>query len=645
MVRRGIFLLAATALMASPVSAQTVEDRARAAAEVSRAKTSDSDAIQQNYLTPGLAGQPISTVDNSQTFNPNIACQKTATLLELIAQPAATGDIGTLRISRDKDLDGTVDQTLTLPVPVSGICANGVVSCQPGTWNQCKSFKWDVASGGDLKLAQVELTDLAGCYCVNNSCGSNLVWGNMASVLKDLGGGVIGALTTADPRVGVAQAVIDGPAIRYTGAQSTACSPDPALPQTAYRASPATIQGDAASVAASNSIFQALKASPAGVGKADQIRSCTITREISIKPWQFDDIVSASGGITSSWSCGDGCRRYQIRGAGACGSNPPVYSAIFSTQAPERITSARIVEMGADDWVQARVNGVAVGYAGKRVWMHDGIPSGDCRISGSAWYNHAPIDITTQLKAGAATVSARVRGGGGGNWGYVVVEIQADTACDVSERIIDLCSGYAGDANCALHDENVDGVDTFRSGVGTGLTPLPQTRLFESGACSLRLARPWFERQRRYRCTVDTGSMPEPDLGRGAWIIDHSTETMLADRVRTADGGYSTSSRSFALPDRGSVPACEPVCKTRAPARNTAAAIDGVVGAKQNAPVGWDTFYHACTAASGGDVCPVGPGEEIVSPCGCLDDFPEAVVMMQTVRLGGADMVCTGEVR
>ena len=199
MVKRGILLLAASALAPAPLSAQTVEDRARAAAEASRAKTSDSDAIQQNYLTPGLAGQPISTVDNSRTFNPNIACQKTATLLELIAQPAATGDIGTLRISRDKDLDGTVDQTLTLPVPVSGICANGVVSCQPGTWNQCKSFKWDVASGGDLKLAQVDLTDLAGCYCINNSCGSNLVWGNMASVLKDLGGGVIGALTTADP--------------------------------------------------------------------------------------------------------------------------------------------------------------------------------------------------------------------------------------------------------------------------------------------------------------------------------------------------------------------------------------------------------------------------------------------------------------
>ena len=115
--------------------------------------------------------------------------------------------------------------------------------------------------------------------------------------------------------------------------------------------------------------------------------------------------------------------------------------------------------------------------------------------------------------------------------------------------------------------------------------------------------------------------------------------------MKNKDGGYSTSTRDFALPDRGAVPACEPVCKTRAPKANDGVALDGVVGEKQNVPTGWDTFYHACKTGSGGDICPAGPGEQIVSACGCLDDFPEAVVMMQTVRLGGGDLVCTGEVR
>ncbi|KAJ8138081.1 hypothetical protein OY671_008706, partial [Metschnikowia pulcherrima] len=93
-----------------------------------------------------------------------------------------------VRCPRDKDLDGAVDQTSTSPMPVSGICANGVVSCQPDTWNQCHSYKWDVGSSGDLKLTEVGLTDSAGCYCINNSCGANLVWGNLASVSKDRGG-------------------------------------------------------------------------------------------------------------------------------------------------------------------------------------------------------------------------------------------------------------------------------------------------------------------------------------------------------------------------------------------------------------------------------------------------------------------------
>src|SRR3546814_2040614 len=109
------------------------------------------------------------------------------------------------------------------------------------------------------------------------------------------------------------------------------------------------------------------------------------------------------------------------------------------------------------------------------------------------------------------------------------------------------------------------------------------------------------------------------------WSSDvcSSDLTLLADRTLQSDGSYTSSTRAFSLPDRGSVPACEPVCKTRAPKANNEAALDGVVGAKQNVPTGYDTFFHACTADN---QCPAGPGEEIVSACGCLDDSPEAEI-------------------
>ena len=186
--------------------AQTVEDRARTAAQAARTKSSSSEAIQQNYVTPGMSGQPIATVDSTKSFTPTINCQKTASLLQVLVQPSATGDIGTIRVSQDTDFDGSFDRSNTLAKPVSGICANGVISCQPGSWNQCHFFKWDVDAAKALKLSEVGMSELAGCYCVNNSCGANLVWGNMNSILKDLGGGVIGALTTAHEtrlRVGI----------------------------------------------------------------------------------------------------------------------------------------------------------------------------------------------------------------------------------------------------------------------------------------------------------------------------------------------------------------------------------------------------------------------------------------------------------
>src|SRR3546814_20529526 len=81
--RSSLLLLPMAAMASASTLAQSVEDRARAAAEASRAKSSTSKAIQENYLTPGLSGQPIATVDRSQSFTPSLACQQTSSLLEI----------------------------------------------------------------------------------------------------------------------------------------------------------------------------------------------------------------------------------------------------------------------------------------------------------------------------------------------------------------------------------------------------------------------------------------------------------------------------------------------------------------------------------------------------------------------------------
>src|SRR3546814_12782750 len=98
--------------------------------------------------------------------------------------------------------------------------------------------------------------------------------------------------------------------------------------------------------------------------------------------------------------------------------------------------------MGADDWVQGRINGRVVGSAGPRPWLTTGLPSGDCRTDGGAARNYTSYDFTTDLRAGPTTVSARVRGGGGGaplttEWGLVDVELRVSDACQPNDLLVD----------------------------------------------------------------------------------------------------------------------------------------------------------------------------------------------------------------
>lgn len=643
-MRPGALVLVAALALPAPLLAQTAQDRAHAAAAAARAKSADSDALLGHYVTPGLAGQPIATVDSSRTFTPNLACQKSATLLELLAQPNATGDIGTLSISRDSDLDGRFDEALTVPVPTSGICANGIISCTPGSWDACRFFRWDTSAAGSLKLSQVELTDLAGCYCVNNSCGSNLVWGNMASILKDLGGGVVGALTTADPRIGVAQAAIDGPIIRYTGAQTTSCTAQPRIGATAYKGNPGAMASDAYGAAQTSSVFQALSASSTGTGTSHVIKSCAINRQIAQEEVTAEMIIDRVSGGYATYAADPGSRTFVMGSptdnsltGGSCTLID--FHMTLRVKDAQRLQRVLLTRFGGDDWAQIRIDGELVG-SGPDGWTGSGPPPGKCEKK-SAFYVDPNLDLTAKLTQGDHDIWLRVAVADGGE-AYAAIEATVDAGCKTSEQLVDTCSGYAADDKCRLDDEEVDGVTTYRNGVKTGLSPLPQTRLIGTGACATQISRAFFERQRRYACTVDLGAAPQPDLSRGAYIIDHSTETLLADRVKHADGSESLTTRNFSLPVLGSVNACEPICKTRKPQLNAAAAPDGVTGAKQTDPIGWDSFYHACQDSN---VCPAGEGEELVQGCGCIDDFPEAVVMMQTVRLGGADMVCTSAVR
>jgi hypothetical protein len=89
---------------------------------------------------------------------------------------------------------------------------------------------------------------------------------------------MIGALTTADPRVGVAQATIDGPCdpLHCRAPSRPPARPTRRLPQTAYRASPShASQGDAFAAAPPRAcMFQALiRLAGRASGRSQQLRA------------------------------------------------------------------------------------------------------------------------------------------------------------------------------------------------------------------------------------------------------------------------------------------------------------------------------------------------------------------------------------
>ena len=92
------------------------------------------EAIRQNIAVPmSSEDEPMTTLDGTGRFTARLLCPSSSRFLEVLVQPSATGDIAALLIAQDLDMDGTADASYTVPFPVSGICANGVIGCRPGT--------------------------------------------------------------------------------------------------------------------------------------------------------------------------------------------------------------------------------------------------------------------------------------------------------------------------------------------------------------------------------------------------------------------------------------------------------------------------------------------------------------------------------
>ncbi|MFZ5771493.1 MAG: hypothetical protein ACOY4W_08680, partial [Thermodesulfobacteriota bacterium] len=253
---------------------------ARDAAGAALKQFGSSEAIRRNASLPLTSGETqLSTIDGSDAAAVQISHPSSSAFLSLAAQRAASGDLTPVRVRQDLDFDGTFDYSYQPPLPISGICANGVISCDAGTWDHCRSFSWISDNAGRVGLQATAMNTLAGCYCVNMSCGSP---GNPRDMLKDLGGGVAGVVQRMKNGYSVSRVELTESMISYYG-QDNSGTATGSMPQSAYFKQPSAMAGDvnaevAKQAADPDSYYSMVSTSMAERGAATSLQSCSINR-------------------------------------------------------------------------------------------------------------------------------------------------------------------------------------------------------------------------------------------------------------------------------------------------------------------------------------------------------------------------------
>ncbi|MFZ5759833.1 MAG: conjugal transfer protein TraN [Thermodesulfobacteriota bacterium] len=632
-------------MAADPTSA------ARDAAGAALKQFGSSEAIRRNASLPLTSGETqLSTIDGSDAAAVQISHPSSSAFLTVAVQRAASGDLTPVRVRQDLDFDGTFDYSYQPPLPISGICANGVISCDVGTWDHCRTYSWISDCAGRANLTASPMSTLAGCYCVNQSCGSP---GNPRDILKDLGGGAVAVVQERKSGYAVSRVELTDSAISYYG-QNNSGSQTGVMPQSAYFNQPSTMAGDVDAVVANQtadpgSYYSMVSTSMAERGAATSLQSCSINRIVTVEQL--------------SRSCPDGKPPDPISGLcvewrGSGSSSGYIFLSIPGTVqiANDRIRLS-IDNIGTGSWVELRGTGISQAAFFFIEVADNRIRAGTTRFGTGAWINLTGSGRSQAPFFGIEVSDGRLRfisiGGSVGQWVRFLSESDAVCTYKAADTINDLCSAMADNPDCSLQEETVDSVQIFRNFQPTGLAPLPSVRSFTaSSPCNageppygMTITRNWWRKDRTYVCTGNN-NFDFSDAARRVDTITSSVEDNTPSRANFAftdarkdheTGAWTVDEQTVTIPELDPPPDCEMVCKTRKQVEDSQAGVNGVSTDYQNSPTRYDIFYHVCDLDNN---CPKGPGEVIVDDCRCLDEFAEAAAAMTVLDEAGRDMTC-----
>lgn len=199
----------------------------KAAANVVSNEINTGDKINKKLSMPMTDEEaPLTTFgpqSQQESMHIEITSQSSNEFLKVTASPSNRGDIRNMRVEVDTNFDGTLDSIYSVPFTVSGVCANGLISCSASTWNNCRYYVWEYSRQTGIRAVPVNTQDeLRGCYCINASCNSTITFTDMPLVLKDLGGAIAGAIQEYSPNYTITRVEAVGNTIKYYGQNSGA---------------------------------------------------------------------------------------------------------------------------------------------------------------------------------------------------------------------------------------------------------------------------------------------------------------------------------------------------------------------------------------------------------------------------------------
>jgi len=612
------------------------------------------DMANRNISQPMTSpSNRMKTVDGSQSFQANLTAPASAKFLELFIQPAGSGDLQKVMISQDLNNDGAFDYVYNVPRPVSGVCGNGYIACDPATWTRCRYFKWSAGADGKIADVAASITDLGGCYCINSSCGSNLAWSNSSVILQDLGGGIVNAIHNGNTSLTITKVSYDLTTIGYfgrvtgsatTGAgsiSSLASSPTVSDLSGYYSNWPGMTQTrDDSAIAQSNdpqSFYYQIANSAASSQASGKSNVCTITRNSSVQTTSRTINDSGSGRACTDHfiyiqihkvSDAEYLVQYVDSGPGGLGAAHHNCNDNPGGNGWHTIQNVRIAQPDPNKLEKLMQASLTLSSI-----TGSGCNSGSGTVDGILNGFDSPVLTSTACPDSGAQSPTF-------NWSYYFL-IKED---QYAEGVDNQCATMENDPDCRLQNETIDGVQTTLNFNATGLRQLPGCRKFTGQAGTNTICRDWWQKKRTYVCgnqTYDFSAIGARFGSVTTSTTDNGARIDFQDKRFSADG-WTGANGSISLPTRDPSPTCELACKTRVPKSDTQVTISGDVTSNRIPATSYDFFYRVCDR---NNVCPVGTREEIIMDCQCINDFNEAATMVQTLRTAGKDTICTTGVK